>query len=94
MLVDGHSDNVHIRNDCLSDYWDLSVLRATAVVRNLQLNHGVNPSRLTAGGRSEYTPKDNNDSLSGRQANRRTEIIITPKLDEFLNLLAPQDGQG
>jgi chemotaxis protein MotB len=94
VLVEGHTDNVPISNDCLSDNWDLSVMRATAVVRNLQSSHGVNPSRMTAGGRSEYLPKDNNDSLSGRKANRRTEIIITPKLDEFFNLLAPQDGQG
>ncbi len=87
IMVEGHTDNVPIRNSCVSDNWDLSVKRATAVVRVLQQKHGVDPSRLTAAGRSEFLPKVTNNDYAGRASNRRTEIILTPKLDEYFKLL-------
>lgn len=87
ILVEGHTDNVPIRTDCLQDNWDLSVKRATSVVRKLQDEYNVNPSRMTAGGRSEYAPKASNDSADGRSLNRRTEIILLPNLDEFFSLV-------
>ena len=88
ILVEGHTDNVPIANDCNKDNWDLSVHRATSVVRRLQTKYEVNPARMTAGGRSEYLPKADNASSDGRSQNRRTEIIILPRLDEFFELLA------
>ncbi len=87
ILVEGHTDNVSISTDQIKDNWDLSVLRATAVTRMLQKKFGVDPSRMTAGGKSEYSPKDSNESASGRQANRRTEIVITPRLDQYIGLM-------
>lgn len=87
VLVEGHTDNNPIRTTFIKDNWDLSALRATAVVRLLQEKFGVNPARMTAGGRSEYVPKTTNASISGRAENRRTEIIILPKLDEFMKLM-------
>lgn len=87
ILVEGHTDNVPINNDCMVDNWDLSVKRATSVVRSLQQEYFVDPERMTAGGRSEYLPKSDNNSPAGRSENRRTEIIITPKLDQFFKLL-------
>ena len=69
------------------DNWDLSVKRATSVARALQLKYGVDPGRIIAGGRSEFYPKVANDSPANRTVNRRTEIIIMPKLDEFFKLL-------
>ena len=86
ILVEGHTDNVPIATECVSDNWDLSAKRATAVVRTLQSKYKVDPSRMTAGGRSEYAPKDDNKSAAGRASNRRTEIIILPKLDQFFEL--------
>jgi chemotaxis protein MotB len=84
---------VPIRTDCLKDNWDLSVHRSTAVVRFLQTRHGVDPARMTAGGRSEYVPKTTNTTAEGRQQNRRTEIIILPDLEQFFQLLAaPEEG--
>ncbi len=91
ILVEGHTDNVPIATDKISDNWDLSVLRSTSVTRMLQKKFGVEPNRMTAGGRGEYAPKDSNDNRDGRQSNRRTEIIITPKLDQYINLLAPAE---
>ncbi len=88
ILVEGHTDVVPISTAAIKDNWDLSALRATSVVRTLQGKYGVSPERMTAGGRSEYAPKDDNTNSSGRQQNRRTEIIITPKLDQFFNLLS------
>jgi len=88
ILVEGHTDSVPISTDCYSDNWDLSVKRATSVVRSLQKNYDVNPQRMTAGGRGEYLPKADNETTEGRSQNRRTEIIITPKLDQFFELLA------
>lgn len=90
ILVEGHTDNVPIKSDCMKDNWDLSVMRSVAIVRSLQSKYGVDPKRMTAGGRSEYLPKAGNDNNAGRSANRRTEIIITPKLDQFFELMKPQ----
>lgn len=88
ILVEGHTDTVPIATDCYADNWDLSVKRATSVVRILQDKYEVNPQRMTAGGRGEYLPKADNETSQGRSVNRRTEIIITPKLDQFFDLLA------
>jgi chemotaxis protein MotB len=88
ILVEGHTDTVPIATDCYADNWDLSVKRATSVVRILQDKYEVNPQRMTAGGRGEYVPKADNESSQGRSVNRRTEIIITPKLDQFFDLLS------
>lgn len=87
ILVEGHTDNVPIAGDCVTDNWDLSVKRATTVVRTLQRKYGVDPSRMTAGGRAEYVPKASNENSDGRSLNRRTEIIVLPQLDQFFKLL-------
>lgn len=87
ILVEGHTDDVPIANSCTSDNWDLSVKRATSVVRVLQQEYYVSPERLTAAGRSEFVPKELNTTPEGRAANRRTEIVITPRLDQFFQLL-------
>lgn len=92
ILVEGHTDAVPISTPYLKDNWDLSAMRATSVARLLQSKFGIRPDRLTAGGRSEYEPKDDNATATGRRVNRRTEIILTPKLDQFFNLLS--SGQG
>ncbi|RVU25756.1 hypothetical protein EOJ36_04890 [Sandaracinomonas limnophila] len=89
ILVEGHTDSVPISTDCIKDNWDLSAKRATSVVRLLQTKFDVDPERMTAGGRGEFEPQANNSSRAGRKNNRRTEIIVTPKLDQFFNLLAP-----
>ena len=91
VLVEGHTDNVPIKSDCMKDNWDLSVMRSTAIVRSLQSKYGVDPKRMTAGGRSEYLPKTSNENTAGRSANRRTEIILTPKLDQFFELMKPNE---
>ncbi|CCH56825.1 OmpA/MotB domain protein [Fibrisoma limi BUZ 3] len=88
ILVEGHTDIVPISTQYIKDNWDLSVLRATSVVRMLQNKFGISPARLTAGGRGEYAPKADNATASTRQVNRRTEIILTPKLDQFFNLVS------
>lgn len=91
-LVEGHTDNVPISNNCIVDNWDLSVKRATAVVRLLQNDFGIDPKRMTAGGRGEYAPLLSNESAEGKSANRRTRIVILPQLDQFFKLLErPQD---
>lgn len=87
VLVEGNTDPVPIKRQNIRNNWDLSTLRASSVVQALQNNFGVDPSRLTAGGRGEYNPIADNDSELGRQRNRRTEIIITPKLDQFMELI-------
>lgn len=94
ILVEGHTDIVPISTSAIKDNWDLSALRATSVVRTLQSKFGVAPERMTAGGRSEFSPKDDNTTPAGRQQNRRTEIIITPKLDQFFNLLTAGQAGG
>lgn len=87
VLVEGNTDNVPISRTNIRNNWDLSCLRASSVVQVLQNDFGVDPSRLTAGGRGEYNPLTDNDSEVGRQRNRRTEIIITPKLDQVMDLI-------
>jgi len=89
VMVEGYTDNVPIRNNCLRDNWDLSVMRATSVVRALQQNHGIDPNRLIAAGRGEYNALASNATAQGRATNRRTRIIILPKLDQFYDLLNP-----
>ena len=93
VLIEGNTDNVPISRENIRNNWDLSCLRASSVVQALQNNYGVNPKRLTAGGRGEYNPLATNDTAVGKQRNRRTQIIITPKLEEFLELIdgAPED---
>lgn len=87
VLVEGNTDNVPISRPNIRNNWDLSALRASSVVQVLQNRFGVNPSRLTAGGRGEYNPIADNTTDVGRQRNRRTEIIITPNLDQFMDLI-------
>ena len=89
-LVEGHTDNVSIHTDCLDDNWDLSVKRATSVIRILQNQYGIQPARMTAAGRSEYIPVQPNTTDAGRAANRRTRIVILPQLDQFFKLLVKQ----
>ena len=95
VLVEGNTDNVPISKTNIRNNWDLSALRASSVVQELQNKYGVNPSRLTAGGRGEYNPVADNSTDAGRSKNRRTQIIITPKLDQFLDLIdqAPADEE-
>jgi chemotaxis protein MotB len=92
ILVEGHTDTDPISTACVQDNWDLSVLRATSVVRHLTRQHNIAPNRLTAGGRSEFVPKATNETRDGKAQNRRTEIIITPLLDQFFNLLTTDAG--
>ncbi len=87
VLVEGNTDNVPISRENIRNNWDLSCLRASSVVQELQNRYGVDPKRLTAGGRGEYNPLQPNDTEVGKQRNRRTQIIITPKLDEFMELI-------
>ena len=94
VLVEGHTDDVPIASEKINDNWDLSVLRATSVVRVLQSDHYVDPSRLTAAGRSSYVPRGDNETSAGRSKNRRTEIILTPQLDQFFKLLEAPELMG
>ena len=87
VLIEGNTDNVPIKKTNIRNNWDLSTLRASSVVQALQNDYGVDPKRLTAGGRGEYNPVASNDTEVGKQRNRRTQIIITPKLDEFMDLI-------
>ena len=93
VLIEGNTDNVPISRENIRNNWDLSCLRASSVVQALQTKYGVDPKRLTAGGRGEYNPIADNNTEVGKQRNRRTQIIITPKLDEFMELIgqAPTD---
>jgi len=86
-MVEGHTDNVPFKRGELVDNWDLSVKRATAVIRVLQEKYGLNPAKMTAAGRSEYQPLNPNDSAEDRATNRRTRIVILPQLDQFFKLL-------
>jgi len=86
-LVEGHTDNVPIKNNCIQDNWDLSTKRATSIVRILQNQYKIDPKRMTAGGRSEYLPVQDNETAASRAANRRTRIVILPQLDQFFQLL-------
>lgn len=87
VLIEGNTDNVPILQTNIRNNWDLSVLRASSVVQALQKNYGVDPKRLTAGGRGEYNPVADNSTEAGKAKNRRTQIIITPKLDQFMDLI-------
>ena len=87
VLVEGNTDNVPISKPNIRNNWDLSALRASSVVQALQTSFGVDPKRLTAGGRGEYNPIASNDTPEGKVRNRRTQIIITPKLDQFMELI-------
>ena len=87
VLVEGNTDNVPISQKNIRNNWDLSALRASSVVQALQNQYGVDPKRLTAAGRGEYNPVVSNNTEVGKQRNRRTQIIITPKLDQFMDLI-------
>lgn len=87
ILVEGHTDNVPIKTPVYKDNWDLSVARATSIVRILITDYKITPTRLTASGRGEFFPKADNETAEGRAKNRRTEIILSPKLDELMKLL-------
>ena len=87
VLIEGNTDNVPISRENIRNNWDLSCLRASSVVQALQNKYGVDPKRLTAGGRGEYNPLTDNSTETGKQRNRRTQIIITPKLDQFMELI-------
>jgi len=87
VLIEGHTDNVPIKGGPIKDNWDLSVLRATSVVRILEKNPKIKPVRLTAAGRGEYLPIDTADNTDARKKNRRIEVILTPKLDELFDVL-------
>ena len=98
VLIEGNTDNVPVNTKSaamknIRNNWDLSALRASSVVQYLQDRFGVAPKRLTAGGRGEYNPVASNDTELGKQRNRRTQIIITPKLDQFMDLIdkAPEE---
>lgn len=92
-MVEGHTDNVPYRQGVLMDNWDLSVKRATSIVRLLQTQYGVPASKMTAAGRGEYIPIASNDSASGKATNRRTRIVILPELDQFFKLLESPQGK-
>lgn len=87
ILVEGHTDNVPIRTSVYKDNWDLSVARATSIVRILSTDYKIAPTRMTASGKGEYSPRADNQTAEGRALNRRTEIILSPKLQEIMQLL-------
>ncbi|WP_448700083.1 flagellar motor protein MotB [Mucilaginibacter sp. AW1-3] len=95
VLIEGNTDNVPISQPNIRNNWDLSALRASSVVQSLQNNYGVDPKRLTAGGRGQFNPVADNGTPAGKAQNRRTQIIITPKLDQFMDLIgkAPEKPQ-
>ncbi len=95
VLIEGNTDNVPITQPNIRNNWDLSALRASSVVQVLQSKYGVDPKRLTAGGRGEFNPIADNATPAGKAQNRRTQIIITPKLDQFMDLIgkAPEQSQ-
>ncbi|MCF0245083.1 MAG: OmpA family protein [Bacteroidaceae bacterium] len=94
VLVEGNTDNVPISKTNIRNNWDLSTLRASSVVQCLQTQYNIDPKRMTAGGRGEYNPIADNNTEVGKQRNRRTQIIITPQLSEFMDLIgkAPKEG--
>lgn len=91
VMVEGYTDNVPIKNACMDDNWDLSVKRATSVVRALQTSFKIDPNRLIAAGRGEYNTLADNSTEAGRATNRRTRIIILPKINQFYDLLNPNN---
>ncbi|WP_116787926.1 OmpA family protein [Flavobacterium psychrotrophum] len=86
-MVEGHTDNVPIKNAVLVDNWDLSVKRATSIVRILQNDFGIDPKRLVASGRGEFIPLAENTTADGRARNRRTRILVLPKIDQFYDMI-------
>jgi chemotaxis protein MotB len=86
-MVEGHTDNVPIKTECMDDNWDLSTKRAAAVIRILERKYKISPKRMTAAGKSEYTPLSSNDTAEGRAQNRRTRIVILPQLDQFFKIM-------
>lgn len=94
VLIEGNTDNVPISQTNIRNNWDLSALRASSVVQALQTTYSVDPKRLTAGGRGEYNPIADNGTPSGKSQNRRTQIIITPKLDQFMSLIGKPADPG
>jgi chemotaxis protein MotB len=86
-MIEGHTDNVSYRKGDLEDNWDLSTKRATSIVRVLQTDFEIDPARMTAAGRAEYAPISENATAEGRAVNRRTRIIILPKLDQFYGMI-------
>ena len=90
MAIEGHTDSIPIKMNCFDDNWDLSVARATSVVR-LLTDNGVEPDRLTASGKGEFSPKATNSTKEGRASNRRTELVLSPKLNELMQLLGQYD---
>ncbi len=94
VIVEGHTDNVPVNGRGVRDNWELSTLRAASVVRRLVNDFGVDPYRLTAAGRADNDPRGDNSTPAGRAMNRRTEIVITPSLDEFFNLAQDQGTDG
>jgi len=92
-MVEGHTDSISYPQDILLDNWDLSIKRATSLVRILQNEYNISPIRMTAAGRSEYITVGANDTPEGRAANRRTRIVILPQLDQLLKLLERRQGQ-
>jgi chemotaxis protein MotB len=86
-MVEGHTDSLPMRSSTIQDNWDLSVKRATTIVRVLQDTYGLDPKRMTAAGRAQYLPLTDNTTADGRAANRRTRIVILPQLDQFFKLL-------
>lgn len=94
VIVEGHTDNVPVKIKGVRDNWELSTMRATAVVRELADKYYVDPARLSASGRAEFQPRGDNNTQAGRAMNRRTEIVITPKLDEFFKLMEKPGRAG
>jgi len=96
VLIEGNTDTDPISKPNIRNNWDLSALRASSVVQALENNYGVDPKRLTAGGRGEFNPVADNSTAAGKMKNRRTQIIITPKLDQFMDLIdkAPEGSSS
>lgn len=91
IMVEGHTDNVPISNARFADNWALSVGRASSIIRTLQEDYNVTPERMVAAGRGEFSPKATNETAEGRSLNRRTEVILVPKIDEFFKLASPKE---
>jgi len=91
VMVEGYTDNIPMKSACIKDNWELSVLRSAAMVKSLQTKHNIDPNRLIAAGRGQYNAKASNDTAEGRKQNRRIRVIIMPKIDQFYDLLAPDE---
>jgi chemotaxis protein MotB len=91
VMVEGHTDSIPIHNEIIADNWDLSVKRATAVVRILEKEYNISPTRMTAAGHGKYIPVSTNATVEGRSLNRRTRIVILPQLDQFFKLMTKNE---